>query len=231
MASKSKATRDDHSAFATKKLGHKCGNCNITGKETTLKICARCKTIQYCSRDCQKAHWKTHKDICNRNAEHAAAVVEADQNGFGSTLLPPGISFKELDERLEKWIKFHHSTLMATIIHGLALPRDLKRSRTHVIQMKVCPRLDHNGVSGKFFRVLNAEAVEISTARGFSPVWEESLEQMRTLREESEGKRQGTVAAIGVECEPLGVQFVPFGSLRDLSPIRILPNWKELLIG
>lgn len=119
---------------------------------------------------------------------------------------------------------------MAATIHALALPRDITRSRTHVVKMRVQPRSDHDNMSAKFFHVVDATAVEISAARNFSPMWAEGLDQLATLRDESESKRRGTIAAIGVECLPLGVQFVPFGSLRDLSRLRILPNWKDILI-
>ncbi|KAL1849030.1 hypothetical protein Plec18170_007689 [Paecilomyces lecythidis] len=33
-------------------------------EQQTLKRCARCQTTLYCSRECQKAHWKTHKISC-----------------------------------------------------------------------------------------------------------------------------------------------------------------------
>ncbi|KAF2752127.1 hypothetical protein M011DRAFT_391635, partial [Sporormia fimetaria CBS 119925] len=38
-----------------------CGSC---GKSTTVK-CARCKDVYYCNAECQKAHWKEHKRICD----------------------------------------------------------------------------------------------------------------------------------------------------------------------
>lgn len=43
-----------------------CHNCNAIKEFRYIKECARCKTAQYCSRECQLAHWKKHKDVCKR---------------------------------------------------------------------------------------------------------------------------------------------------------------------
>ena len=144
--------------------------------------------------------------------------------------LPEGMSLTDMDQRLEKWVKFHHFTLMAATIHALALPRDPTRSRTHVIHIILLPRIDHNGSASKFFRICDASVLEISEAMNMRDPWRASLEQVAVMRQESESMKRGTVAAAGVECPPLGVQFVPFGSLKDLSPLKILSNWKEILI-
>lgn len=44
-------------------------NCTRCGKEESsegrsLMTCARCKVAQYCSKSCQKAHWRYHKQYC-----------------------------------------------------------------------------------------------------------------------------------------------------------------------
>jgi hypothetical protein len=41
----------------------KCGKC---GREGELKKCARCLSVAYCGRECQTAHWPTHKVHCKK---------------------------------------------------------------------------------------------------------------------------------------------------------------------
>lgn len=50
-----------------------CQTCKKGPPEVPLKQCAKCNVTTYCSRDCQKADWKTHKKICGKqdNAEHS----------------------------------------------------------------------------------------------------------------------------------------------------------------
>lgn len=44
---------------------HKCFVCRAKGKPKIL-MCTGCKKIKYCSRACQKAHWKIHKPKCKQ---------------------------------------------------------------------------------------------------------------------------------------------------------------------
>lgn len=41
-----------------------CGGC---GSSSAKKRCANCHTQFYCSVDCQRVHWKTHKTSCKKN--------------------------------------------------------------------------------------------------------------------------------------------------------------------
>lgn len=41
----------------------RCANCGEPGQPTLL-TCSACKKIKYCSKTCQKSHWKTHKIGC-----------------------------------------------------------------------------------------------------------------------------------------------------------------------
>jgi hypothetical protein len=46
-----------------------CAGCEKGGKERKMVFCSRCGVCPYCSRECQKAHWKEHKEVCSPSAE------------------------------------------------------------------------------------------------------------------------------------------------------------------
>jgi splicing suppressor protein 51 len=48
--------------------GRTCVNCRKKETEENPKRCSRCRVAIYCSRACQKAHWKTHKSACTFGA-------------------------------------------------------------------------------------------------------------------------------------------------------------------
>ncbi|KAF7302089.1 MYND-type domain-containing protein [Mycena indigotica] len=45
--------------------------CQVCSKRGELRQCANCKTVQYCSRECQKAHWPKHKVHCKQSQQRS----------------------------------------------------------------------------------------------------------------------------------------------------------------
>lgn len=56
---KNKQDRDDV-VIESQKYSRFCAVC---AKPSTKK-CVRCKAVRYCSKECQKTHWKKHKKVC-----------------------------------------------------------------------------------------------------------------------------------------------------------------------
>ncbi|CAH1118958.1 unnamed protein product [Phaedon cochleariae] len=40
--------------------------CSTCGEEKPTKKCSKCKSVQYCDRNCQRLHWHWHKKCCSR---------------------------------------------------------------------------------------------------------------------------------------------------------------------
>lgn len=49
---------------ASKGAGKKCFVCRKNGEGESLKTCSGCKKVRYCSDQCQRVDWKTHKAKC-----------------------------------------------------------------------------------------------------------------------------------------------------------------------
>ncbi|KAI9001477.1 hypothetical protein BD414DRAFT_432080 [Trametes punicea] len=218
-----------------KHMMRKCNNCFATAAEKKLMFCTQCKAQTYCSRECQKADWKNHKAACKNNNLLESRLREHENTPIGMLdrlFLVDGISLHELDQRLEKWVRFHSPTLMGATVHALRLPDDVQRSRTHLLYVRLEPRrqAEHQGAAGKFFRVCDAEVVPWDDALHRPAPWPESLMQLRLMQDEAERMNRGGVAATMVECPPLAVQTVPFGSMKNL---RETPrdDWKPFLIA
>ena len=48
--------------------------------QTPSKLqCSACKITYYCSRDCQKKDWKTHKQLCKKPTDSPAAPASQDK--------------------------------------------------------------------------------------------------------------------------------------------------------
>lgn len=66
-----------------------CDRCQMTLERKSLMLCSRCKSIQYCSVECQHADWPDHKKMCTVFSMHAGktrdeVLREREKSGAGN---------------------------------------------------------------------------------------------------------------------------------------------------
>jgi hypothetical protein len=59
-----------------------CGRSECTNAAGTL-FCGACKAVPYCSKECQKLHWKVHKQECKKKATTATPASTSTATFFG----------------------------------------------------------------------------------------------------------------------------------------------------
>jgi hypothetical protein len=64
---------DSRAAEATD--DRQCSQCG--GQHEELLVCSGCMGAKYCSRDCQKAHWREHRGECRRVQREQQAAAES----------------------------------------------------------------------------------------------------------------------------------------------------------
>ena len=72
--------------------------CAMCGKDAASK-CASCKRVAYCSKECQKSHWKSHKAECKKASESSSGPVFKHESEMMAQLAQMGLS-KDLIDNL-----------------------------------------------------------------------------------------------------------------------------------
>ena len=59
--------------------------CRVCQKPNATKRCSRCNIVWYCSPECQKKDWKTHKPVCN--SEYQSNQYELHKKAFDAIIV------------------------------------------------------------------------------------------------------------------------------------------------
>lgn len=101
-----------------------CQNCLLSITLKQPMVCGRCKNATYCSRPCQKEHWKNHQMAC---AAHVATI----QEGKDTTSSEQQSAMTMFDE----WKRRARGVLHAVIKHALSPQLFEQQPPTHVVVM------------------------------------------------------------------------------------------------
>ncbi|KAH9837635.1 uncharacterized protein C8Q71DRAFT_753664 [Rhodofomes roseus] len=64
--------------------GKSCAKCGKTNG--ALKICSKCHAVKYCSPECQRAHWREHKQTCTPFNAATSVTVRPSYSDLGMLL-------------------------------------------------------------------------------------------------------------------------------------------------
>ena len=74
----------DRKAHMTSIQARGCVNCGV--QATKLRQCGACKLVGYCSTECQKADWPSHKEFCKAHRREHRRVIEPAVDDLGTNL-------------------------------------------------------------------------------------------------------------------------------------------------
>ena len=73
-----------------------CAKCHKNQADVSLKRCGKCHNQWYCSRECQKADWKTHKVSCGSSQQSNAQTKPQATTNFNAMPKVAGNFFKHI---------------------------------------------------------------------------------------------------------------------------------------
>ncbi|KZV89009.1 hypothetical protein EXIGLDRAFT_161075 [Exidia glandulosa HHB12029] len=192
-----------------------CHRCWKSKSEaTTLLVCSACKTVLYCSKECQKAAWPAHKEHCKRDAaaNETMRSVTVSVNPTTNVSLPDQpTNYFDLLIALRAWTTKHRPLLAEQLISALDLRGDStnRARRTMVVYVEWRPG---NVPTARRFRMISAAAVDMMEVEGQRPGLIETQARM-----DAEHRQQGGfgVAMMNILC------LTAFPSVINAAPVYL----------
>lgn len=111
------------------RLCDQCGAVENPAMGARFRLCGGCMTTQYCSVECQKVHWPSHKPIC----QHTTALLKTHS-------APSMGSEENIAKNLRKFTSAHTSLLSWAGFQALRLRRVPANIRQKLFCVEVEPR-------------------------------------------------------------------------------------------
>ncbi|KAL8279589.1 hypothetical protein RQP46_007902 [Phenoliferia psychrophenolica] len=111
---------------AASKAHDRCQKCFDVGLNGPLKLCAVCRTVSYCSRECQKADWKEHKAHCKTMTDLAAKLEEV-------SLVKETRNELSMFEDLTTWCRLMREATTQACLSAFDLTTTRSKISTHIL--------------------------------------------------------------------------------------------------
>ncbi|KAK2459907.1 hypothetical protein APHAL10511_008107 [Amanita phalloides] len=110
-----------------------CGAVETPGAR--FRLCGGCMTTQYCSQECQKVHWPSHKSIC----QHTQSLISSSSSSPAAAAAAASSSPENLAKHLRKFTSAHSDLLGWAGFQAL----QLKRVPAHIRQKALLIELEY----------------------------------------------------------------------------------------
>ncbi|KAF7359020.1 Ankyrin [Mycena sanguinolenta] len=115
----------------------RCDNCHKTAKEVgkKLSVCAACSSAPYCSVECQRQHWKTHKVYCKKvmSGELMREAMSLPAGNIGGTRQGNRLTGEVLRD-LTVWAEVYNGDCLTVVAwHALGLLRDIEARKSKIL--------------------------------------------------------------------------------------------------
>ncbi|KAI9568149.1 hypothetical protein HD554DRAFT_2100218 [Boletus coccyginus] len=196
---------------APKQRGYRiCDTCSAVENPSIQKFryCGGCMTTQYCSPECQRSHWPSHKAIC----QHTAAQISGAKQQAMSVACP--------DENLVKHLRKFTSTHSPLLGWAGFQALQLKRLPANIRQNALLIELSYNPHAESLYRfsVAGTHIVPRSYVTSHDPLVAADID-----RREERCRRSGGIGTL--------VILVQCGGISQVMPVEVDPpskiTWDE----
>ncbi|KAG6873478.1 hypothetical protein C0995_015181 [Termitomyces sp. Mi166 len=191
-----------------------CDQCGAAETPSAkFRLCGGCMTTQYCSQDCQKMHWPSHKPICKHTAGQISNTKQSAA-GFGDG---------ELQKCLRKFASAHTALLGWAGFQALKL----KRLPANIRQNALLIELTHHNrhpESHRRFSIVGTHVVSRAYVR-------DPLVISDIQRREERCRRNGGIGTL--------VIIIQCGAISQVMPVEVDPpsriswdardDWEDVL--
>ncbi|KAL5525462.1 hypothetical protein ACEPAG_6797 [Sanghuangporus baumii] len=204
----------------SKPRGHRvcdtCGTIEQPGQR--FRMCGGCMITQYCSQECQKRHWPSHKAIC----QHTSDILTSAKHDHGS--VGESLSEEVIAKNLRKFVSAHQTLLSWAAFQALQLRRVPANIRSLALHVELQYR-SHSDPARRF-TVSSVRIVQRSLVESYDPLVTQDIH-----RREERCRRSGGIGTAVILVQSGGMsQVMP---VECDSPSRIAwdarEDWADIL--
>lgn len=199
-----------------------CGNYRKPGSPA-LSVCGACQGLRYCSRQCQIAHWKYHKESCKIGQEVRHTIANQ----------PNGPAIETLLRNIEDFVRLHtpvfRQILATAISHSPSF--DFREKFALVLLGKSDLAKSDRGNPARAFFVESADFVDMPIP-GDHESYGRQLTAMRPAAERFEEKERGAEGYLGLlmclyQVEAYQWIFPLTLTFSDINTLVSPENWQN----